>query len=145
MGVRNRGRKALLQARFASELNGRSLGWNLQRVCDMLDDGDETVGVPLPRQELDRIRELADAIDANRETIDQKICEHLRNWSMDRLSLITRLILEQAVAELFYCPAPVPPPVVLDEAVELARQFETGKTAGFVNGVLDSIVKESVQ
>lgn len=135
----------MLQARFASELNGRSLGWNLQRVGDMLDDSDETVGVPLPRQEWDRIRELADSIDANRETISMRISQHLRNWSMERLSLITRLILEQAVAELFYCPEAVPPPVVLDEAVELARQFETEKTAGFVNGVLDAIVKEGVQ
>lgn len=135
----------MLQARFASEMNERSLGWNLQRVGDMLDDSDETVGVPLPRQEWDWIRELADSIDANREAISMKISEHLRNWSMERLSLITRLILEQAVAELLYCPAAVPPPVVLDEAVELARQFETEKTAGFVNGVLDSIVKENVR
>lgn len=135
----------MLQARFASELNGRPLGWNLQRIGDMLDDSDETVGVPLPRREWDRIRELADSIDANREAIALKISEHLMNWSMDRLSVITRLILEQAVAELLYCSAEIPPPVVLDEAVELARQFETEKTASFVNGVLDAIVKESVR
>ena len=102
MGVRSRSRKALLQARYAAEVNGRSLTVNL-------------------------------------EEIDARIEESLENWTLDRLSLVARLILEQALGEIFYSQPPTPIPVVIDEAIELAKAFDTDETAGFVNGVLDTI------
>jgi len=139
MGVRSRSRKALLQARYAAEVNGRSLVVNLEDISRLLADPDLGIGVPFEAEEWDWISELARSIVENLEEIDTRIEESLENWTLDRLSLVTRLILEQALGEIFYFQPPTPIPVVIDEAIELAKAFDTDETAGFVNGVLDTI------
>ncbi len=78
----------------------------------------------------------------NREEIDGKIESALRNWSMDRLTPVTRLILQQALAESLYMD--IPAPVAIKEAVRLAIEFEGPKTGSFVNGVLDRILFRDV-
>ena len=71
--------------------------------------------------------------------LDQIIEQHIRNWRMDRLSMIDRLILRMAVWELKQ--RETPPAVVLNEAIELARTFGTDESVRFVNGVLDAVRK----
>jgi len=139
MGVRSRSRKALLQARYAAEVNGRSLTVNLEDINRLLSDSDLGIGVPFETDEWNWISDLARSVVDNLEEIDARIEESLENWTLDRLSLVTRLILEQALGEIFYSQPPTPTPVVIDEAIELARAFDTDETAGFVNGVLDTI------
>jgi N utilization substance protein B len=84
------------------------------------------------------IRELANAVNRNREEIDALIEGSLVNWSMNRLTPVTKLILEQAVAEEKYME--IPAPVAIKEAVRLAVEFEGPKTGSFVNGVLDKML-----
>lgn len=71
--------------------------------------------------------------------LDRIIEQHMRNWRIDRLSMIDRLILRLAVWELQQ--RQTPPAVVLNEAIELARTFGTDESVRFVNGVLDAIRK----
>jgi transcription antitermination protein NusB len=59
-------------------------------------------------------------------------------WSVDRLPLLDVLILRIAIEELQHQPD-VPRAVVLDEAVELAKNFSTEESSSFVNGILESI------
>jgi len=68
----------------------------------------------------------------------QDACEH---WRLSRLALIDRLILRIAVYELLH-EAETPAPVVIDEAIELARTFGGDDAVRFVNGVLDGIRKK---
>ncbi|MCK5133189.1 MAG: transcription antitermination factor NusB [Candidatus Sabulitectum sp.] len=130
MGLRTRGRKFLLQCRYAADANGESITGNMElmQMSTRIPDPDTRIW----------IKELAQAVDKNREEIDTLIEGSLVNWSMDRLTPITKLILEQAAAEKNYLS--IPAPVVIKEAVRLAIEFEGPKTGSFVNGVLDKIL-----
>ena len=72
------------------------------------------------------------------------IAEAATNWRIERLAIIDRLVLRLAVYELLERPA-VPPAVVINEALELARTFSGPDAVRFVNGVLDAIRKRLEQ
>jgi len=141
MGIRSRGRKALLQARYAMEVNSESLLVNLEDIRLLLSDSDLGLGVPMDSEDWNWVSNLARAVHYNIAEINTKIEDALENWTLDRLSLVTRLILQQAVGEMYFSEPPTPPPVVIDESINLAKIFDTDETAGFVNGVLDAIIK----
>jgi N utilization substance protein B len=132
MGIRNRCRKFLLQSRYASLSNQRPLEENLAQLGLSDRFAPEHAGW---------ITELGRLSDQHSEEIDEAIAAALENWRLDRLSLVTRLILEQSVAEAWYMGTPVP--VVIDEAVELARDFDQTASEKFVNGVLDELLTGS--
>ncbi|MGG0667939.1 transcription antitermination factor NusB [Sporosarcina koreensis] len=71
----------------------------------------------------------------HREEVDKVLSSKLENWSLDRLPKIERTILRLAVYELLYH-EDVPHKVILNEAVELCKQFGDEKSGRFVNGVL---------
>lgn len=75
-----------------------------------------------------------------RRRIDDMIARHAKNWKMERMAVVDRSLLRLAVSE--FLSGATPAPVVIDEAVELARKFSGSDSTVFVNGVLDSIRKE---
>lgn len=141
MGVRSRSRKALLQARYGAEVNSRSLSANLEDVRRFLADPDLGVGIPFEIEDWNWVSDLARAILENKAEIDERLEDVLENWTVDRLSLVTRLILEQALGEMYYFHPLTPVPVAINEAIELAKVFDADETPGFVNSVLDKIAK----
>jgi len=72
--------------------------------------------------------------------LDALITQSSEHWRVERLAVIDRMILRLAAWELQHEPN-TPAAVVLNEALELARQFSTPDSVRFVNGVLDSIRK----
>jgi len=86
-------------------------------------------------------RRFAESLVAGTTThvgkIDPFIEGNTDNWRLSRLAVVDRLIMRMAVYELVY--SEIPAPVVIDEAIELARTYGGDQTAPFVNGVLDSI------
>ncbi len=72
---------------------------------------------------------------------DELITTATIKWRFARLSPVDRSILRLAVYQLKFCPD-VPPKVVINEAIELAKKFSTEKSPGFVNGVLDAVLKK---
>ena len=86
-------------------------------------------------------RKFAESLVAGTTTHVEKIDPFLEgntdNWRLSRLAVVDRLIMRMAVYELVYSGTPAP--VVIDEAIELARTYGGEQTAPFVNGVLDSI------
>jgi N utilization substance protein B len=72
--------------------------------------------------------------------LDELIGRFSENWRVERLAIVDRVILRMAVWELRHA-ADTPAPVVLNEALELARTFSTDDAVKFVNGVLDGIRK----
>lgn len=139
MGVRSRGRKALLQARFAAEVNMRPLPDNMESMRDLLSDAELGLGVPLEIEDWVWVTDLGRVIQNNREEIDSRIEEVMENWTLDRLNIVTRLILEQALGEMDYFEPPTPAAVAIDEAIELAKAFDSEEAASFVNGILDNL------
>ncbi|MDW0112122.1 MULTISPECIES: transcription antitermination factor NusB [Sporosarcina] len=71
----------------------------------------------------------------NRQEIDAVLKDKLENWSLDRLPKIERTVLRLAVYELLHN-EDVPHRVILNEAIELCKQFGDEKSGRFVNGVL---------
>lgn len=71
--------------------------------------------------------------------LDATLSEHLREWTLERLPAVDRAVLRVAVFELLHADE-VPPAVVVDEAVELAKQLSTDDSPRFVNGVLGTLV-----
>jgi len=72
---------------------------------------------------------------------DQLIKGSTEKWGLSRLSLVDKSILRLSVYQLKYR-ADIPPKVVINEALELAKKFSSVKSSSFVNGVLDSILKK---
>ncbi|MCD4849096.1 MAG: transcription antitermination factor NusB [Candidatus Aegiribacteria sp.] len=140
MGVRSRGRKALLQARFAAFINKSPFPENMESMRDFLKDTELGIGVPLEIEDWVWVTDLGRVVQNNREEIDSRIEEAMDNWTLDRLNIVTRLILEQALGEMDYFEPPTPAAVAIDEAIELAKVFDSEEAASFVNGVLDNLI-----
>ena len=77
----------------------------------------------------------------NLEQCDELIASSTIKWQFARLSPVDKSILRLAVYQLKFCPD-IPPKVVINEAIELAKKYSTDKSPGFVNGVLDAILKK---
>jgi len=76
-----------------------------------------------------------------RDEIDKLIEKHTEHWRMERMAAVDRNILRAGVAEFIGCPK-TPRPVIINEALEIARRFSTPESVQFINGVLDSVAKE---
>jgi len=76
--------------------------------------------------------------------IDELIERHTEHWRMDRMAAVDRNILRLGVAEFLGYPD-TPRPVVINEALEIARRFSAPESVHFINGVLDSVAKDLVE
>ncbi|MGC2698390.1 MAG: transcription antitermination factor NusB [Candidatus Angelobacter sp.] len=73
--------------------------------------------------------------------IDELIQKHAQHWRMERMAAVDRNVLRTGVAELLGRHH-TPRPVVINEALEIARKFSAPESVHFINGVLDSVGKE---
>jgi N utilization substance protein B len=79
--------------------------------------------------------------------LDELIGRHAHGWTVTRIAPLERNILRVALVEMLYPGAvpgeePISPEGAIDEAVENAKTFCAADAAGFVNGVLDAILRE---
>ena len=79
------------------------------------------------------------AVD-HRDALDERIGDAAKNWRVERMALIDRLVMRLAIEELL-SHKDNPPRVVISEAIELARAYSGEDAAKFVNGVLDGAFK----
>ena len=71
---------------------------------------------------------------------DAQIVPLLEGWTLERLPTIDRIVLRMSVFELNHLPE-TPAPVVINEAVELAKKFSTEDSGRFINGVLSKATR----
>jgi N utilization substance protein B len=81
---------------------------------------------------------LARGAQAHAAAIDEVIAQAATHWRLERIASVDLNILRIGVYELMMEPQ-TPAPVVLDEAVEMAKRFGEAGSPAFVNGVLDAI------
>jgi transcription antitermination protein NusB len=86
-------------------------------------------------------RQLARGAWNLRERCDELLRTHVPDWSIDRMQPVDRNILRLGLYELLE-QSDTPPLVVLNEAIDLARQFGGNESPAFVNGVLDGLRRE---
>ncbi|MBM7367824.1 transcription antitermination factor NusB [Gordonia hydrophobica] len=87
---------------------------------------------------------VVEGVTADAAQVDAVISSHLENWKLHRLPAVDRAILRLAVWELLYA-NDVDIDVVLDEAVELAKELSTDESPAFVNGVLGKVAELAPQ
>lgn len=130
MGVRREGREAAIQFLYQHDLSGslepealnsfyafRGISPAARRFCQKLIDG------ILP----DKIKE-----------IDVLLQQHAQNYELERLSAVDRNILRLALYELL-SKEETPIPVIINEAISIAKKYGTEQSGRFVNGILDEI------
>lgn len=83
-------------------------------------------------------QKLIKGVQFNLEDLDKHIDGALTNWTPERVGKIERNILRVAIYEIAYTDD-VPLKVAMNEAIEIAKAYGTGDSAGFVNGVLDRL------
>jgi N utilization substance protein B len=76
----------------------------------------------------------------HRETLDALISRQADHWRLMRMPIVDRNILRMALFELLHEPE-TPRPVVIDEALEIAKRFSTPRSSQFINGILDGVLK----
>lgn len=86
------------------------------------------------------VSELLHGTVASLGRVDPLIVATAENWRLSRMAVIDRLILRLAVHEMLDRPE-TPHPVVINEAIELARTYSTEQSAAFINGILDGVRK----
>lgn len=86
---------------------------------------------------------LVRGVLAHREHLDALISRTALNWRLSRIAVVDRNILRLGLYELVV-EHDVPPTVVINEAVELAKRYGTPESGKFVNGILDKIHKAEV-
>lgn len=84
---------------------------------------------------------MAKSAWAYRESADQWIGRIASKWPVYRMATVDRNILRLAAWELVNYPD-TPPKVVLDEAINIGKEYSTADSGNFINGILDAILKE---
>ena len=130
---RRRAREAALQMLYQTEVGQLPIGEAAQTHGTIGADA-----IELDDEAREYAVELARGSWQGKTAIDAYIADAARNWRVERLAVIDRLLLRLAVHELLAHPG-TPPRVVIDEAIELARVYSGEEAAKFVNGVLDGV------
>ncbi len=93
-------------------------------------------------QEADRTfaRELVTGVGDKISQLDEMLSPHLKKWHVKRLPVTDRAILRLAIYEILFVQE-IPAIVSIDEALELAKKYSDEKSAAFINGVLDKILR----
>jgi len=90
--------------------------------------------------DIDYFLKVVNGIAEDHSAIDSKFEKFLRNWEVDRLPIVDRVILEIATFEILNCDD-VPVSVSINEAVRLAKEFAGDGASSYINGVLSSFEK----
>ena len=102
----------------------------------------------LPDQESNGHDEYAQkiitAVDQNQTMIDAIINRYSKNWNTAQMNKVDLVLLRMAIAESKYIEdEELTPAIIINEALDLTRQYSTDEAVRFVNGVLDAAMKDS--
>jgi transcription antitermination protein NusB len=152
MAARHRSRQRALQVLYQWDMTKRPMEETIHAFYDTL----RAEGAPEAAEEPDDqnqpsddppsdgrdpfMEELVNGASAMAPAIDLRISEKSAHWKLERMPIVDRNILRLAIYEMSRQDTPAA--VVIDEALELARQFSGDESVSFINGVLDAIHKE---
>lgn len=117
--------------------------YQINLVDDSVDGVIQVYWENMPQQIEEEVRTFAERIVkgtvAQIKFIDDVLQRYTENWDLDRMAVIDRNVLRFATYELLYMAREIPPKVVINESVNIAKKFSTEESGRFVNGVLDKI------
>jgi len=127
-------REAVLQALYAKHVSSEEAKKVLHDI--------------LKRYEFDKmtkkfVEELFNSTIEFSDDLDKHIESNLDNWTLDRLNVIDKLIMQMSLCEMIHLKSyDISHKVTISSAIENAKKFSSEDSTSFVNGVLDSIYKE---
>lgn len=89
------------------------------------------------------IRRLVCGVEEHAAELDGYISKYAKGWSFSRIPLVASAVMRVAMYEILYM-QDIPNGVAINEAVEIAKKYETPETVKFINGILGSFVREEV-
>lgn len=87
------------------------------------------------------IAKLVEGVTAHTEELDEIISKYLRGWTIDRISKVAVAVLRTAIWEILYT-KDVSPSIIINEAVDFAKRYDSPQAGKFINGLLASVVNE---
>ena len=138
MPARHRSRQRALQVLFLWDLRRQPIDEAIVSFYETLSPDEDQTGAATPDEFMEA---LVRGTSDQAPDIDRRIAEKSEHWRLDRMPVVDRNILRLAVFEMTGLGTPAP--VVIDEALELARQFSGDESVAFINGVLDAVHRES--
>jgi N utilization substance protein B len=136
MAARHRSRQRALQVLYQWDMTKQPVDQVISSFYETLYSDEEELAPG--RDEF--MEELVTGTSQMATAIDDRIVAKSENWKLDRMPVVDRNILRLAIYEMSRQETPAA--VVIDEALELARQFSGEESVGFVNGILDAVHRE---
>ena len=94
-------------------------------------------------KQADYIRRLVKGVDEHAAELDGYIAKYAKGCSCARIPLVASAIMRVAMYEMLYMPD-IPNGAAINEAVEIAKKYETPETVKFINGILGSFVRQEI-
>lgn len=140
MGSRRKSRELALQLLYWVELNPE----DCKTACEAFWEDHRA-----EKDVRDFVNQLVSGTLEKKEEIDQMIKDYVKNWEIDRLSVIDRNIIRIGAYEMTglsqNAETTIPFAVSINEAVEIAKKYSAPESSKFVNGILDQIRKKHTQ
>jgi len=134
MPARHRSRQRALQVLFLWDQRKQAIDDAISSFYETLSSDEDEPERAAPDLFME---DLVRGASEKSEDIDRRIVEKSEHWRLERMPVVDRNILRLAVYEMTDLKTPAP--VVIDEALELARQFSGDESVSFINGVLDAV------
>ena len=148
MMVRNTAREVAIHLSYELSFTDRN-------IDELLDDrlkadtfatlaGEDDIYTEAPdkKQEV-YIRRLVKGVAEHGAELDGYIAKYAKGWNFARIPLVASAIMRVAMYEMLYMPD-IPNGVSINEAVEIAKKYETPETVKFINGILGSFVRQEL-
>lgn len=111
-----------------------------ERFASLADEDAIYTEKPNAKQE-EYIRRLVAGVAEHAAELDGYIAKYAKGWNFARIPLVASAIMRVAMYEILYM-QDIPNGVSINEAVEIAKKYETPETTKFINGILGSFVRQ---
>ncbi|NLB62535.1 MAG: transcription antitermination factor NusB [Fibrobacter sp.] len=129
---RRQGRVFAMQILYGVEISGNAMGEVITAVINSL---------KIPKDMQDYGMKLVDLVQEHIAELDAFIVEYAKEWDLERMAVLDKIILRQALVEMLYV-EDVPIKVIIVEAVQIATKYSTDDSGGFINGILNSFAQD---
>ncbi len=144
MGLRRKARELAVQTIYAldfSETDNEFREFSLlNSYPEILSQMAEHENINADHASLTFADELIRNTIIHMDEIESTLEKHSSNWSLERIANLDRSILRVAIYEMMF--TNTPPPVVINEAIEIAKKYSSESSNKFVNGILDALHQE---
>ena len=94
-------------------------------------------------KQADYIRRLVRGVAEHAPELDGYISKYAKGWNFARIPLVASAVMRVAMYEILYMPD-IPNGAAINEAVEIAKKYETPETVKFINGILGTFVRQEI-